>query len=75
MRCVTDQVDDWVELYRYQRDRVENCYDITPKTTPANANRLRQGTKIVASLDDVIHDLKSKGSSARLKDGELIYES
>ncbi len=68
-----DQVNDWIKLYRYQRDRVEYCYDITPKTTPANPNLTRQDTRIVTSLDDIIYNLKSKEMGAIVKNGSLTY--
>jgi Bacterial Ig domain len=70
-----DQVDDWIKRYRYQRDRVEYCYDITPKTTPANPNLTRQDARIVTSLDDIIYNLKSKEMGAIVKNGLLTYET
>ena len=66
-----DQVNDWIKLYRYQRERVEYCYDITPKTIPTIPKR--QDTRIVTSLDDIISNLKSKEMGARVKDGLLTY--
>ena len=66
-----DQVDDWIKLYRYQRERVEYCYDITPKTIPTIPKR--QDTRIVTNLDDIISNLKSKEMGVRVKDGLVTY--
>lgn len=62
-----DLVEEWIKQYRYQRDRLECCYDITPKTTPTTPNLIRQDARIVVSLDDIIYKLKSKEKGVRVE--------
>ena len=58
-RELAELTEDWKEQYRYQSDRLEYWFDIT-KPAVVTPNLVRQDTRIVVSLDDVIYKLKSK---------------
>ena len=67
--------EDWKEQYRYQHDRLEYGFDIT-KSAVVTPNLIRQDTRIVVSLDDIIYKLKSKESDVIVEeDGSLSYKN
>ena len=59
LRELAELAEDWKERYRYQHDRLEYCFDIT-KPAVVSPNLIRQDTRTVVSLDDIIYKLKSK---------------
>jgi len=65
---------EWAEDYRYLSTRVEYYYDVTPRTTTTTPNLKREDTRIVASVDEIMYNLKSQSYVVRVeKDGLLTY--
>ena len=73
LRELAELAEDWKEQYRYQYDRLDYCFDIT-KPAMVTPNLVRQDTRIVVSLDDIIYKLKSKENNVKVEENGSLSD-